>query len=223
MYLPPDFLDPPYDYDFTHVNDSSMSFSRGGEVYKRPCGWLRYALKMGGKYGSDTWLGSSNAPGEWPVSYHGTGKHSAASIAEVGYQLAKGVRFAYGRGIYSSPNHTTAEQYAIEFSNQGRRYKVIFQNRVNPVNLYNVSGIDYWISPRDNDIRVYGLCVKEQQQRKLTISIAPLFFNLNILDVRDKSSLYKAVADGRYNNTKRVLEQGADALMRTSFQWTLLH
>ena len=64
MYLPPDFLDPPYDYDFTHVNDIGTSFSRGGEVYKRPCGFLRYALKMGGKYGSDIWLGSSNAAGE---------------------------------------------------------------------------------------------------------------------------------------------------------------
>ena len=162
MYLPPDFLDPPYDYDFTHVNDSSQSFSRGGEVYKRPCGWLRYALKMGGKYGSDTWLGSSNAPGEWPVSYHGTGKHNAASIAKVGYQLAKGVHFAYGQGIYSSPNHTTAEQYATEFSNQGRRYKVILQNRVNPANLHKASGIDYWVSPGDDDVRAYGLCVKEQ-------------------------------------------------------------
>ena len=160
MYLPQNFLDPPQDRDFTHVNDTGIYF-RGGEAYKRPCGWLRIALKVSGKYGSDAWLGSSNAPGEWPVSYHGTGKLNAESIAEVGYKLAKGVRFAFGVGIYSSPNHTIAEGYATEFSNQGRRYKVMLQNRVNPANLKKVPDIDYWVSPTDADIRPYGFCIKE--------------------------------------------------------------
>jgi hypothetical protein len=161
MYLPQDFLDPPYDFDFTHVNDTGITFRRGGDVYRRPSGWLRYALKVAGKYPSDTWLGSTNGPGEWPVSYHGTGKQNAESIAEVGYRLAHGINFAYGRGIYSSPNHTTAVGYAKEFLFQGKRYKVILQNRVNPTNLYRVPTIDYWISPKDEDLRPYGLCIKE--------------------------------------------------------------
>jgi ubiquitin len=161
MYLPQGFLDPPYDYDFTHINDAGTTYYRGGDVYKRPCGWLRYALKASGKFDSDTWLGSVNGLGEWPVSYHGTGKQNAESIAEAGYKLAKGVHFAFGQGIYSSPNHTTAEAYAKEFSAQGRRYKVILQNRVNPVNLHRVASNDYWISPGDDDLRPYGLCIKE--------------------------------------------------------------
>ncbi|KAJ2986362.1 hypothetical protein NUW58_g5065 [Xylaria curta] len=161
MYLPPGFLDPHFDFDFTRVKDGRRSFKRGGETYKRPCGWLRYALKVNGKFDSDVWLGSSNAPGEWPVSYHGTGRLNAESIAEVGYKLSKGVRFLYGSGVYSSPSVTTAEAYAREFSSHGKRYKVIIQNRVNPANLRKVPTVDYWISPGDEDIRAYGLCIKE--------------------------------------------------------------
>ncbi|OCL05187.1 hypothetical protein AOQ84DRAFT_323298 [Glonium stellatum] len=67
MFLPAGFLDLQYNYDFTHVNDNGTSFSRGQEVYKRPCGWLRYALKVNDKFDSDIWLGSSNAAGEWPI------------------------------------------------------------------------------------------------------------------------------------------------------------
>ncbi|KAJ6255869.1 Ubiquitin [Drechslerella dactyloides] len=162
MYLPQGFLDPVWDFDFTRTNDAGYSFSRGGEKYTRPCGWLRYALKVNGKYGpDDDWLGSSNAPGEWPVSYHGTSKDNAQSIAQVGFKLAKGVHFAYGQGIYSSPSHTIAESYAQFFQSGGKRYKVIFQNRVNPANLQKIPDIDYWISPADADIRPYGLCIKE--------------------------------------------------------------
>ena len=154
------FLDPTYDYNFTHVNDSGISFSRGGHSYKRPCGWQRYALKVNDKYGSNTWLGKSNAPGRWPVSYHGTGYHNSLSIADEGFKLPKGVRFAFGRGIYSTPNVATAERYAKEFgSKDGERYKVIIQSRVNPANLYKYG--DYWVSPRDEDIRPYGLCIKK--------------------------------------------------------------
>ena len=160
LHLSADFLDFAYDYDFTHINDSSVSFSRGGHSYKRPCGWQRYALKVDNKYGSNTWLGQTDAPGEWPVSYHGTGYHNCLSIADEGFKLAKGVRFAFGRGIYSTPNVATAELYAKEFRwTNGERYKVVIQSRVNPANLYK--GGDFWISPNDDDIRAYGLCIKK--------------------------------------------------------------
>jgi ubiquitin len=159
MFLGEDFLDPQYDYDFTRVNDYGVPFYRGGHEYRRPCGWQRFALKVDNKFDSNAWLGSSNAPGEWPVSYHGTGYHNSMSIANEGFKLSKGLRFAYGRGIYSTPNVVTAELYATEFSFDGRRYKVVVQNRVNPTCL-NKFG-DYWVSPRDEDIRPYGLCIKK--------------------------------------------------------------
>ncbi|KAN0072234.1 ubiquitin-like protein [Elaphomyces granulatus] len=160
MFLDAKFLNPAYDYDFTHIRDYGVSFSRGGHGYRRPCGWQRYALKVNGKFDSNTWLGSSNAPGEWPVSYHGTAYHNCLSIADEGFKLAKGVRFLFGRGIYSTPNIVTAEMYAQTFSSKdGKRYKVVIQNRVNPANLIKFG--DYWVSPRDEDLRPYGLCLKE--------------------------------------------------------------
>jgi ubiquitin len=160
MFLDESFLDPSYDYDFTRISDYGVSFSRGGHEYRRPCGWQRYALKANDKYGSNTWLGSSNALGEWPVSYHGTGYHNSLSIADEGFKLAKGLRFAFGRGIYTTPNVSTAELYAKEFTwDDGKRYIVVIQNRVNPANL-NKYG-DYWVSPGDEDIHPYGLCIKK--------------------------------------------------------------
>ncbi|KAF3939188.1 hypothetical protein ABW19_dt0201851 [Dactylella cylindrospora] len=161
MYISEGFRDSLYDWDFRKTNDAGKAFFRGGKKYMRPCGWRRFAINVNGKYGPDDWLGSSNAPGEWPVSYHGTSKAGALSIAEEGFKLAKGVRFAYGRGIYSSPNHAIAERFAKSFWNKGKRYKVIFQNRVNPANLRQIPKRDYWISPTDDDIRPYGLCIKE--------------------------------------------------------------
>jgi hypothetical protein len=80
------------------------------------------------KYESNVWLDSSNAPGEWPVSYHGTGYYKARSIADEGFRLSMGKRFAYGRGIYSTPNVAVAEAYAKEFYADGVRYKVVLQH-----------------------------------------------------------------------------------------------
>jgi ubiquitin len=158
FFLDAYFLDPGYDYDFTRINDKSASFSRGGHEYRRPCGWKRCALKVLNKYGSDVWLGSSNAPEEWPVSYHGTGYSNARSIADEGFRLSMGKRFALGRGIYSTPNVAVAEAYAKEFYAGGVRYKVVVQNRVNPDTLQKFG--EYWVSPKDEDLRPYGLCIK---------------------------------------------------------------
>lgn len=163
LYIPGNFLDPKYNRDFTYVNDNHRDFYRGGEEYKRPCGWMRFALKVEDKFDSNVWLGYTNAVGEWPVSYHGTSEHNASSIADEGYKLAKGRNFNYGYGIYSTPSIRTAEQFGKAFWVGKRRYKVILQNRVNPACLTKEKGPkkDYWISARDEDIRAYGLCIKQ--------------------------------------------------------------
>jgi ubiquitin len=159
MFLDPNFLHPRYHYDFTDVNDFGATFSRGNHEYRRPCGWQRFALRVNDRYGSNECLGNTNALSEWPVSYHGTSHHNAMSIADEGFKLAKGKRFAHGRGIYSTPNIATAEMYASEFSAGGQRYKVVIQNRVNPANISKFG--DYWVNPKDEDIRPYGVCVKK--------------------------------------------------------------
>ena len=153
-------LDPAYDYDFTNINDSGRQFSRAGERYLRPCGWNRIALKVTGKYDSDAWLGCCDGPGEWPVSYHGTIEKSAMGIADEGYKLSKGINFKFGKGIYSTPEVKIAEQFAQSFTYEGVHYKVVLQNRVNPVGLKRELHGDYLITSEDEGIRPYGVLIK---------------------------------------------------------------
>ena len=168
-----DCLAPDFDYDFSNINDNGESYHRGNLPYERPCGSYRIALNVVNKFGTDnTWLGhTGNNPGEWPVSYHGTGKHNAKSIAEEGYSLAKGMHFRHGEGIYSTPELRVAMDYATEFDYNGKSYKCVMQNRVNPARMtvipkpktHNNHGI-YWLSHTENGrerdvIRPYGICL----------------------------------------------------------------
>ncbi|CAB4393438.1 unnamed protein product [Rhizophagus irregularis] len=156
-----DLLDPSYDYDFTYLKDTGTTFLRGKELYKRPYGWMRIALNVRKFGNNNTWLGHvGNSPHEWPVSYHGTKKKFAESIANEGYLVSKGKRFLYGKGIYSSPDIGIAEGYAGEFDHNNVKYKVIFQNRVNPAGFQRHFNDKYWVTPKDEDIRPYGLCYK---------------------------------------------------------------
>ncbi|KAM9958092.1 hypothetical protein ACTFIW_013068 [Dictyostelium discoideum] len=157
------FLSPSYDYDFTSVTDSIVH-RRGSEVYTRPCGWMRFALNIN-KYNTETdgktWLGQCNGPNEWLVSYHGTNDISCNSIAMEGFQLSKCTRFAYGKGIYSTPSIEIARTYGKTFKKDNCEYVIVLQNRVNPINLIKKDDIQYWISPNDKDIRPYGICIKK--------------------------------------------------------------
>ncbi|CAG8626528.1 2786_t:CDS:1 [Ambispora leptoticha] len=175
-FLNTDQLDPRFDFDFTNVFDTANDvFMRGNFQYKRPCGWKRLALKVLNKYGTDNaWLGTTSrhfrrtsCTNEWPVSYHGTAKDNCHSIAEDGYELSKGKRFAFGRGIYSSPDLKVAAKYAKKFTYDGQEYRVVIQNRVNPDTLVRIPAEqtgghgEYWISPNGSDIRPYGICIKK--------------------------------------------------------------
>ena len=100
------------------------------------------------------------------MSYHGTKKKHAESIATTGYDLSKCQRFQFGRGIYSTPNIEIAEKYATKFYDGNRKYKVVVQNRVSSDDMKIVSGKEtgvgeYWVQPNDTLIRPYGLCIKQ--------------------------------------------------------------
>ena len=96
---------------------------RGEFEYKRPYGWMRYAIRVLGKYENDDWLGpvgnrTSQASGEWPVSYFGTDISSAEKIVKEGYKV--GPRAKFGKGIYTSPSLEMIERlYAQEFPYDG--------------------------------------------------------------------------------------------------------
>lgn len=167
-HIDPDLLHPSYDYDFTNINDAGHSYRRGGYPYYRPCGWKRLALKVVGRFGNDKWLGSSNTPGEWPVSYHGTASTADGNIAQVGYDLSKGRGFPFGKGVYCTPSIEVAVKYAQEFTHNGKRYQMVLQNRVSPENLQIIkerrSGDgEYWVQPKQDCIRAYSICYRQIQ------------------------------------------------------------
>ncbi|XP_017163040.1 uncharacterized protein LOC108166728 [Poecilia reticulata] len=172
-----EFFDPGYDFDFTNLSDSAACM-RGNEPYVRPKGWYRMALKVRGKYlDGDAWLGTNgwrsySVPGEWPVSYHGTGLEGARGIIRTHYKAGDGQQF--GRGIYSTPKLNEAEKYCKTFKSKftGKTYKVIMQNRIKPEKRQIIG--NYWLIPvlagtsaeeekriAESSIRPYGVLIKE--------------------------------------------------------------
>ncbi|CAI2165335.1 8498_t:CDS:1 [Funneliformis geosporum] len=177
--LDPEFLDPRYNYDFTGKICSRETYMRGNFKYNRPNGWGRIALKVLDQFSDNDWLGVQNrrtpfesVEGEWIVSYHGTAKFNANSIAKDGFLLSKGKRFVFGHGIYSTPNiEIAAKYYAKDFVYDREKYKVVFQNRVKPDAYKTVSTDlygDYFVIGNDRDIRPYGLCF--QKVKMLTVN-----------------------------------------------------
>ena len=148
-----------YVYNFTYLKDDGTKYQRGGREYKRPYGWNRIALNVKNKYESREWLWEDGG-WEWVVSYHGTSKENAEEIARTKYDLNKGVRFAYGRGIYSSPDIAVAERYATAFTFGNNQYKVIIQNKVNMKGTDHIQAVNYFVTREEKDIRPYGLLYK---------------------------------------------------------------
>ena len=107
----------------------------------------------------------------------------AKKIAAGGYDLAKGKRFAFGRGIYSTPDPAIAEDYATTFKFEGQKYKVLLQNRVNMKDTeviavkHSVKGDaihvehlvkgdcslngEYFVTASEQSVRPYGILFKK--------------------------------------------------------------
>ena len=183
-------LDEEYNYDFSNMkDDNGETFVRGGRKYIRPYGWNRVALNVKNKYGDTEWIGgiqntirTENVSKEWPVTYHGTEHSMAKDIAAGGYDLRKGERFLFGRGVYSTPDPSMAEDYATIFEFEGQKYKVLLQNRVNMedtdviavkhskkrgvIVVEDVEGGsdcdgEYFVTASEKNIRPYGLLFKK--------------------------------------------------------------
>jgi hypothetical protein len=171
-YIDGSLLAPNFDYDFTNKDDGTTKYYRGQFTYTRPCGWQRKAMKVIGQYGDDVWLGgggirTATTPGEWPVSYHSAAVSAHGNIAEVGSQLSHGETFNYDRGIFTTPLATVAAQYAPTFEYRGQKYRVLFQNRINPATLQQVNPSapdsvgEFWASPKEEDVRPYNICLRK--------------------------------------------------------------
>ncbi|CAN9503599.1 unnamed protein product [Ophioblennius macclurei] len=183
-----DFFDPQYNYDFTHIQDGDRQFLRGNEKYVRPCGWNRVALRVTQRYeGGDVWLGTGKDA--WPVSYHGHSMDGSLGVIlvrggeagdEPAYLEAAAARVAeektQGRGVYSTPDLKVAEKYCKTFRSEvdGKKYKVLLQNRINPKSRFKCQREDVWLvyipealnqiqtrTRVEESIRPYGLLLKE--------------------------------------------------------------
>ncbi|KAF0396188.1 ubiquitin domain-containing protein [Gigaspora margarita] len=111
-----DYLDPRYDNDFSNQQDGP-ALKRGNEPYKPPYEWKRLQLILK------------------------VCKDAAENIAKDGFDLLKGKRFLYGKGIYSTPDVKEAECYAKQFS-----FKIVDIK---------------WITADDKNIRPYSICIKK--------------------------------------------------------------
>ncbi|KAF7210766.1 uncharacterized protein [Nothobranchius furzeri] len=182
-----DFFHPQFDYDFTNIKDGDKTFLRGNENYIRPCGWNRAALYVLDKYsGGNQWLGTGNDA--WPVSYHAKNidgslgvivAHKGKPDDTPGFLEAGAAsviqEHTAGNGVYSTPDIKMAEKYCKTFKSKvdGKTYKVVLQNRINPQKRAVCQREDLWvvyIPDGKNDlqrraivqesIRPYGLLMK---------------------------------------------------------------
>uniref|UniRef100_A0A914DDT2 Ubiquitin-like domain-containing protein n=1 Tax=Acrobeloides nanus TaxID=290746 RepID=A0A914DDT2_9BILA len=126
MFENKEFFENEFNADFTKLQDDGTQYTRGGRPYFRPFGSFRYGINLRKMkdMNDPSWLGrpghrTDSTPGEWPVAYHGTREINAGKILEEGFRLDKCIRFAYGKGIYCSPDPNTALSYADPF-----KYKV---------------------------------------------------------------------------------------------------
>ncbi|XP_075263592.1 uncharacterized protein LOC142355269 [Convolutriloba macropyga] len=169
--LADDALDQDSNFDFRNLSDDGTEYSRGGYPYIRPYGWFRLGLNIKNRFGDSSWIGGvhdtmanrkDSVAGEWAVSYHGTNRDAAASIVNSGaYDQGKSKRQKFGKGIYSTPFPAIAEKnYAKFFDYDGKRYKVMIQNRVDMSHTEIVNKEKYYVTEDDQFIRPYGLLFK---------------------------------------------------------------
>ncbi|XP_040908753.1 uncharacterized protein LOC121191599 [Toxotes jaculatrix] len=184
---PQDFFHPQYDYDFTNIKDGNKKFLRGNEQYVRPCGWNRVALRVMQRYDSgDDWLGMGKDA--WPVSYHGHNMDGSLGVILIHGGSPDNDQFldaaaaslvageTRGRGVYSTPDIKMAEKYCKSFKSKvdGKTYKVVLQNRINPEKRKKCQREDIWlvyVPEGRNDVQVraivqesirpYGLLLKQ--------------------------------------------------------------
>jgi hypothetical protein len=93
-------FDPKLNRDYRIESNCSFNVKRENFEYLAPKGFIRYGLKVSGKFddGNETWVEMSNIPGEWTVVYHGTNCSSVKSIHESSFRV--GSTNHYGKGIY---------------------------------------------------------------------------------------------------------------------------
>jgi len=151
------------------------------KTYQQPTGWTRYGLNVLGKYGGDDkWLHPFGNNGNWWRAYHGTGHarvegfsslDAMSSIYHTEFRLAQVA--AFGAGVYYSPKPSFYDSSGsvylgrtqINMREGTKRFEFMFQVAVKPgaTTLTRQSTSDIWSVQNPDDIRVYGILMRETQ------------------------------------------------------------
>ena len=155
---------------------------RGNMDYFFPIGTRRVGLNVSKKYDNkdDLWLGMENKKGEWAVAFHGTAKDDAVKNIVKDQKYKPGYRQLYessldvktnqkcGKGIYCAlkysivKNDYSKDGFAVNTSNGNERYRIAFQNRINPETVkIPVDEPNYYIINDPRDIRPYGVLIEK--------------------------------------------------------------
>ncbi|CAF1466423.1 unnamed protein product, partial [Rotaria sordida] len=180
------FFDKQGNKTFTNPNQThQVGPPEKTKTYISPDGWTRYGLKVLGKYqDGNAWLHPFRDPGNWYRAFHGTGRVKAvdfgndnqsfeeqyapvdavASIFESGFRPAR--KIAHGNGVYCSPNPKFPENgyvATVELDTQKgkKKFKCMLQVAVNPDTVRFTMDKDIWVAPNPQDIRPYGVLIKE--------------------------------------------------------------
>ncbi|CAF3744369.1 unnamed protein product [Rotaria socialis] len=187
LQLRPEDFDSKHNFDYRQP-DLPESLTRGGYPYYLPMGWYRHAIKVNNKYGDgDAWLGSTNAPGEWPVAFHGTHSGAVSGITAQGL-LIKVVQVDLKRpeaieqmgeaadkpGLYlathcNGGSHSTyTRPFDVQTSQDlTKSFRVVFQCRVKPGTFTThkspVKVGDAWRVVDPDAVRPYGILLKDEE------------------------------------------------------------
>eukprot|EP01083_Nonionella_stella_P022874 63221_1 len=159
----------------------------GHETYYEPYGWTRYGLSVIGKYENDSWLHPFTKSNKklWWRAYHGTinsqirGRGNCidamANIYKNGFKIGK--KCAIGQGICVSPDPSIVESHGycgiatVAIMDRDvsiytccmKSFKFMLQIAVRPnrTALSKNSNNIYWCVLSPDDIRPYGILIKE--------------------------------------------------------------
>ena len=175
-FIPLDQLESNHHYIYNSGQQRNIGPKSYPKNFIPPIGWTAIALKVGHKYGNNTWIGNSNVDGEWYVGYHGVKtKESINNIFYRGFRKGPGQDYknydninplsniTYPKckeGVYFAQNIDDAKSYCnIIQSNNGNKYRIVFMCRINPyeVRISNI-GInrDFMVVNGDELNDTYG-------------------------------------------------------------------
>lgn len=153
--------------DFRKLKDTGKKMYRGGEEYRLPFGWKRFAVDVKGEYddGDNKWLGSGD--GSWAIAYHGTSEEGLAGILATGFRVGPRQKFAKecGSGVYCTPFVEVAADYAPKNSIRGHCIQIVLQLRIKPSAINRVTTgtafeNKYWVINDPCDMRAYGALIR---------------------------------------------------------------